>query len=120
MTSRPVVAVGAVIIRDDHLLLVERARPPGEGLWAVPGGQVKLGEDMAAAVRREVLEETGLRVEVGDVVWVGDSIGPGVPPAWHYTITQAPQRLGAKRVFNKNLLSFRQSSRFCKTFGTNL
>jgi ADP-ribose pyrophosphatase YjhB (NUDIX family) len=45
--------------------LVERGRPPGEGLWSVPGGKVELAETLAQAVTREVGEETGLVVEVG-------------------------------------------------------
>jgi ADP-ribose pyrophosphatase YjhB (NUDIX family) len=82
-----------VIIDDGRLLLVERARPPGKGLWAVPGGRVSSSETLADAVRREVREETGLDVEVGDVVWVGESIGPGSPPAWHYTIIDFEARV---------------------------
>ena len=86
MTERATVAVGAVVVREGHLLLVQRDKAPGEGLWAVPGGQVVPGESLIEAVRREVREETGLDVSVGDIVWVGESIGPGEPPAWHYTI----------------------------------
>ena len=86
MTDRPTVAVGAVVVRDGSLLLVERIKSPGAGKWAVPGGAVEPGETLAAAVAREVEEETGLAVSVGDVAWVGDSIGPGDPPAWHFTI----------------------------------
>ena len=86
MTDRATVAVGAVIVQDDSLLLVERANPPGVGKWAAPGGVVEPGETLAAAVVREVLEETGLEVSVGDIAWAGDSIGPGAPPAWHFTI----------------------------------
>ncbi|NNC91964.1 MAG: NUDIX hydrolase [Acidimicrobiia bacterium] len=84
--DRPTVAVGAVIVQDGSLLLVERANPPGAGKWAVPGGAVEPGETLADAVVREVREETGLAVTVGDLAWAGDSIGPGVPPAWHFTI----------------------------------
>lgn len=86
MNSGPVCGVGGVLIEDGRILLIQRGRPPGEGLWAVPGGKVQLGETMTGAVRREVLEETGLRIRPGRVVWAGDSIGPGEPPAWHYCL----------------------------------
>ena len=86
MTDRVTVAVGAVIVQDGSLLLVERANDPGAGRWAVPGGRVEPGETLAEAVVREVREETGLEVVVGDIAWAGDSIGPGDPPAWHFAI----------------------------------
>jgi ADP-ribose pyrophosphatase YjhB (NUDIX family) len=41
---------------------------------------------MRETARREVREETGLEIEVGEVVWAGDSIGPGQPPEWHYCL----------------------------------
>jgi 8-oxo-dGTP diphosphatase len=82
----PVPGVGAVVLDEGRLLLVRRTRHPGAGLWAVPGGKVGLGEAMRDAAAREVREETGLEVEVGEVVWVGESIGPGEPPQWHYTL----------------------------------
>lgn len=72
--DQPVLGVGAVIIEDDELLVVKRGREPGRGLWAVPGGKVRRGETLAAAAARETYEETGLRVEVGEVVWVGELI----------------------------------------------
>ena len=58
--------VGA-LVHDDaaRLLLVQRANAPGRGQWSVPGGKVERGESDVDAVRREVLEETGLHVRVG-------------------------------------------------------
>jgi mutator protein MutT len=60
--------VGA-IIRDGagRVLLVRRGHPPSLGLWSIPGGRVEAGEATHDAVRREVREETGLEVAVGEV-----------------------------------------------------
>lgn len=60
--------VGAVIKREGALLLVQRGRPPSTGLWTIPGGRVEPGESDAAAVTREVFEETGLIVTPGPFV----------------------------------------------------
>ncbi|MER6949764.1 NUDIX domain-containing protein [Nonomuraea sp. NPDC000554] len=70
--------VGAIIFdASARLLLIRRGRPPDEGLWSIPGGRVEPGESDAAAVRREVLEETGLRVTVGALMGAVDRPGPG-------------------------------------------
>lgn len=60
MPTAPQVCVGAVAVANDCLLMIERANPPGKGLWSIPGGRVEPGETLAAAVVRELYEETGL------------------------------------------------------------
>ena len=61
--------VGAVISDDaGRLLLVKRGHEPGMGLWSIPGGRVEAGESDAAAVVREVREETGLAVAPGRLI----------------------------------------------------
>jgi 8-oxo-dGTP diphosphatase len=76
MASR-VPCVGA-LIHDaaGRLLLVRRSRPPSAGLWSVPGGRVEPGETGPEAVVREVREETGLRVRVGELVGSVERPGP--------------------------------------------
>ncbi len=70
----PRVAVGALVLDRGRLLVVERANPPAEGVWALPGGSVELGETLAEAVEREVLEETGVVVRAGEVCHSFDAI----------------------------------------------
>jgi ADP-ribose pyrophosphatase len=70
----PQVAVGAVVFRDGAVLLVKRAHMPGKGLWAIPGGRVEAGEGLADAVRREVLEETGIVIDPGEPIYAFDYI----------------------------------------------
>jgi 8-oxo-dGTP diphosphatase len=72
--ERPLLGVGGVVIHDGKVLLIRRASEPLKGEWSIPGGLVELGEKLLDAVRREVLEETGLEVEPGDVLELFDSI----------------------------------------------
>jgi 8-oxo-dGTP diphosphatase len=62
--DRPLVGVGAVIFRGEEVLLVRRGQEPAKGAWSLPGGVVEVGETLEAALKREVLEETGLSVKV--------------------------------------------------------
>lgn len=70
VSENPVIrCVGALIFDPEgRLCLVKRANAPGKDKWSIPGGRVEHGETDHSAVRREVFEETGLVVTVGDLV----------------------------------------------------
>lgn len=69
--------VGAVVVDGSgRLLLVKRGRPPGEGLWSLPGGRVEPGESDTEALVRELAEETGLSVSVGPLAGTVERPGP--------------------------------------------
>jgi ADP-ribose pyrophosphatase YjhB (NUDIX family) len=61
--DRPFLAVSAAIIRDGRVLVTQRARGPGIGIWSMPGGVVEAGETLAEALIREIQEETALTIE---------------------------------------------------------
>lgn len=70
----PRVAAGAVVINQDKVLLVLRNKAPAKDMWAIPGGSVNLGESLQAAAEREVLEETGLQIKAGEVIYAFEKI----------------------------------------------
>jgi 8-oxo-dGTP diphosphatase len=86
--KRPIAAVGVVVWRGERFILVRRGREPRRGQWSIPGGAQQLGETVYAAARREVLEETGLEVEIRGLVDVVDSIARDEAGnlEYHYTL----------------------------------
>ena len=72
--KNPVPAVAAIILRDRDILLIKRATEPNKGKWSVPGGSMELGETLDQALNREVREETGLEIEIGELAGVNDLI----------------------------------------------
>jgi 8-oxo-dGTP diphosphatase len=74
--DRPWLGVGGIVFQGDQVLLVKRGREPGLGKWSIPGGVVEIGETINSAVQREIEEETGLQVEVLDLVEVFERILP--------------------------------------------
>lgn len=71
---RPLLGVGALVLRRDSILLVERGRAPLKGYWSLPGGVVETGEHLEEAIRREMREETGLDVKPLKVVEIFERI----------------------------------------------
>lgn len=69
------VRVSAVLLDDGKVLLM-RHRRRGLGYWALPGGAVKEGESLSDCLRREMLEETGLEVELDRILYLADVISP--------------------------------------------
>jgi 8-oxo-dGTP diphosphatase len=70
--QKPIVGVGAIVVKEGKVLLVKRAAPPSRGLWAIPGGSLELGETIQSGAEREILEETGIRIRAGTPVYTFD------------------------------------------------
>ena len=70
----PLVGVGAVIVEHNRALLIRRGQPPLLGEWSLPGGVLECGEALRDAVIREAHEETGLTVEVGEMLGVYERV----------------------------------------------
>jgi len=86
--NRPILAVGAVVVRDGRVLLTKRGREPGRGLWSLPGGAVHPGEELKAAIIRELREECGIEVAVEEVAEVVERMIPDAEGRlqYHYVI----------------------------------
>jgi 8-oxo-dGTP diphosphatase len=72
--TRPILGVGAVVVSNGRALLVKRGKEPAKGVWSIAGGMVEVGETIHDAVVREIREETGLEIEVGDRLQVMERI----------------------------------------------
>ncbi|MFY9801610.1 MAG: NUDIX hydrolase [Candidatus Acidiferrales bacterium] len=72
--ERPLVGVGGVVIVEGRTLLIRRGSAPLKGEWSIPGGMLELGETLDQGVRRELAEETGLDVRVGDLIEVFERV----------------------------------------------
>ena len=86
--DRPYVGVGVIVLREQEVLLVKRNKEPNKGQWSIPGGRQIIGETAAEAAQRELLEETGVKVDQLLLVDVVDAIIPDVEGKikYHYTL----------------------------------
>jgi len=70
----PIPSAGAVILNDDHILLIQRGQAPAKGKWTLPGGVVELGESPEEALIREVKEECNLIITIIGVIDVVNKV----------------------------------------------
>lgn len=89
--NAPIIGVGAVVVDQGRVLLVQRGREPSKGKWSLPGGMLELGESLTGGIAREVAEETGLIVEAIELVELIDRIvkepeSGGARIRYHYVI----------------------------------
>jgi 8-oxo-dGTP diphosphatase len=70
----PLIGVGAVIVKDDRVLLIRRGQAPLLGEWSLPGGVLECGETLREATIREAREETGLVVETSEMLGVYERV----------------------------------------------
>ncbi|MBC8239655.1 MAG: NUDIX hydrolase [Alphaproteobacteria bacterium] len=86
--DRPMVGVGAVVFKDNEVLLIRRGKEPRRGDWSIPGGMQELGETIFAAAAREVMEETAIAIQNIALIDVIDSITPDAHGRvrYHYTL----------------------------------
>lgn len=68
------IGVGAVVFRGQEILLVKRGKPPFKGHWSIPGGGLEFGERLKDGVRREVMEETGIDINIRGLIGVFEGL----------------------------------------------
>lgn len=96
--DEPRLGAGVAILRGGRLLLIRRRREPEAGAWGLPGGKVDLFETAADAASREVLEETGLRIEASELLCVVDHIDRKAGHHWFAPVYVVEGTCGEPRI----------------------
>jgi len=111
--QQPIVGVGGVVILGGRVLLVRRGREPLKGEWSIPGGMLELGESLKAGVRREILEETGLKVLPLEALTLFERIQKkGERVQYHYVIVDyVCRRTGGRLKAGSDVLDARWVNR---------
>lgn len=82
----PQVGVGAVVLRNNDILLIRRINDPGKGKWSVPGGHLELGESIYSAATRELYEETGIKGEPLGIINIDEYVEIEDKVKYHYVL----------------------------------
>lgn len=96
MSTLPRIGSAVVVCQGDTLLLAQRAKEPNRGKWVFPGGKIEPFESIQRAAEREILEETGLQVEVGEQIGAFEIIRPPdehrvIIYSWAHPVAGAPR-----------------------------
>ncbi len=86
MKRHTIVGVGAVVLKEDEVLLVRRKYDPCRNCWAIPGGHLEYGERIRDAAARELEEETGIKAEPIGIVWVDEILPQECPDGKHFIL----------------------------------
>ncbi|WP_182085467.1 NUDIX domain-containing protein [Aureimonas sp. ME7] len=100
--DEPRLGAGAAIVRGGKLLLIRRRNAPEPGHWGLPGGKVDLFETAAAAAEREILEETGIRVEATELLCNVDQIDRDAGTHWFAPVYFITEFVGEPTIVEPN------------------
>ena len=86
--QQPLIGVGAIIVKQGHVVLIKRGKPPLLGEWSIPGGMLELGETLRQGAEREAFEETGFTVHATELLGVFERIVPDANQrtSYHYVL----------------------------------
>ena len=122
----PVSGVSVCVVRDGRIVLVKRAKAAARGLWSLPGGHVRFGEELKAAALRELVEETGIEADIVrllDCIDIINKESDGRVSA-HYVLSvygavwRAGEPVAASDVSQAQWVAVEELDRFAMTPGT--
>jgi len=92
------------VVSGDRVLLIHRRREPHRGLWVAPGGKLELGESPHEGAVREILEETGLRIELPELRGIITEISARPDYQWLLFLFRADRFTGEVRASDEGEL----------------
>ena len=113
LPEKPRVGVGVIILRGKKLLMLKRRGSHGSGTWNLPGGHLEFGETIIKCVRREVFEETGLKVKESKVICVNEELNFIKSDNRHYITIGCVAKIKSGKTKLKELEKCEELGWFC-------